>query len=98
MSNNEKPLTHEQFRRLLAHQYGGCALCGKESRSLELDHDHRSNLIRGLLCSDCNRSLDRYEKQRRIFQNFERYLQDPPVKALGIVATYKPAPEKSKAS
>lgn len=90
----DKPLTHEQFRRLLAHQYGGCALCGKECR-LDLDHDHRSMLVRGLLCRDCNRALDEYEKKRRRFQHYEKYLADPPVKALGIVAIYKPAKEKA---
>ncbi len=96
--SDDKPLTHDEWRRLLRHQYGSCALCGKESRSLELDHDHRTMLIRGLLCNDCNRSLDRYEKQRRIFQHFEKYLLDPPVKALGIVATYKPPAKERQAS
>lgn len=93
----EKTMTHEQFTRLLAFQYGGCALCGKECH-LDLDHDHRTMLVRGLVCRDCNRLLDEYEKKRRRFLLYEAYLNDPPTKALGLSVIYKPAPEKSRAS
>ncbi len=98
MSIDEKPLTHEQFNQLLAYQYGGCALCGKVSNSLELDHDHHSNLIRGMLCRDCNRLLDEYEKKRRRFLHYEAYLQEPPAKVLGLSVLYKPAKVKSEVS
>lgn len=98
MNDEEKPLTRAQFSQLLAHQYGSCALCGVESRSLELDHDHRSNLIRGLLCNHCNRQLDEYEKKRRLYRHYENYLQDPPCKVMGLVATYKPPAKERQAS
>lgn len=91
----DKPLTREQFNRLRSYQYGGCALCGKVSHDLELDHDHKTLLIRGLLCNPCNLLLDEYEKKKRLYRHFEAYLEDPPMKALGLSITYKPAKRAS---
>lgn len=40
-------------------QKNKCALCGAKNkvRSLNLDHDHKTGLLRGYLCSFCNRAL-----------------------------------------
>lgn len=50
-----------QYQELLKKQGGGCAICGKtpeqEGRSLSVDHDHKSNFIRGLLCSYDNHRI-----------------------------------------
>jgi len=57
---------HERFVRsfagydeLLVAQGGRCALCPAEpkNRRLDLDHDHRTMQVRGLLCHRCNRAL-----------------------------------------
>lgn len=48
------------YERLLAKQGGVCALCGRapsERRRLDIDHDHKRMVIRGLLCFRCNRAL-----------------------------------------
>lgn len=91
----EKPLTNEQFRRLRSYQDGGCALCGKVTH-LDLDHDHKSMLIRGMLCNPCNLLLAEYERKKRLYAHYEAYLADPPMKALGLNVLYKPAPEKER--
>lgn len=39
---------------LVAWQAGRCALCGRDDRALEKDHDHRTGLRRGQLCKSCN--------------------------------------------
>lgn len=48
------------YDKLLAAQGGRCALCPRlpsPKRKLDLDHDHKTMLIRGLLCHRCNRAL-----------------------------------------
>ncbi len=47
------------YDRLLAQQNGRCALCPStpKTRRLDIDHDHRTMQVRGLLCHRCNRAL-----------------------------------------
>ncbi|SRR6266487_138499 len=51
-----------------------CQMCGKEigGSDVELDHDHKTGLFRGWLCTYCNISLGAYEKIEKLAQ---RYLQ-----------------------
>ncbi|HZN12852.1 MAG TPA: endonuclease VII domain-containing protein [Acidimicrobiales bacterium] len=52
-------ITQADYEALLAKQDGGCAICGREPGkfSLHVDHDHKTNTIRGLLCFRCNNAL-----------------------------------------
>lgn len=60
-------LTSEQLEGMRKQQDGRCAICGGEpdhrSRAtqrtsvLVVDHDHRTNKVRGLLCNACNTLL-----------------------------------------
>jgi hypothetical protein len=48
------------YDHLLEYQGGGCAICGKApspTRKLDRDHDHKTMVVRGLLCTTCNRRL-----------------------------------------
>lgn len=50
------------YEALLLFQGGRCATCpatlaDSTTRNLHVDHDHVTGLIRGLLCSHCNRAL-----------------------------------------
>lgn len=49
----------EDYDRMLEEQNGGCYICGKSSttRALDIDHDHSTGKVRGLLCSPHNRVL-----------------------------------------
>jgi len=55
----ELGLTVGQYEELLEAQGGGCAICGNppKTRRLDVDHDHRTGAIRGLLCHVHNRVL-----------------------------------------
>ena len=49
-------------------QNGLCAICerprNKFKKDFALDHNHRNNKLRGLLCDDCNRSLGHLERRK----------------------------------
>lgn len=59
-------ITFEQFDRILVSQGGCCALCktinpgGKGT--WHVDHDHKTGVVRGLLCIACNVTLGVYER------------------------------------
>ena len=88
-------LSVEDWDRIDTFQRGCCAACGKPQKSgkrLATDHDHRGKgLIRGLLCSFCNRILGKIErawgKDVDVIMALEgllQFLKNPPaVQALG---------------
>lgn len=51
----EYNLTKEQYDELLQLQGGVCAICS--GPATDVDHDHDTNEVRGLLCHSCNRAL-----------------------------------------
>jgi hypothetical protein len=56
-------LTPAEYEAKLADQGGGCALCGRApapGRQLDIDHDHRTGAVRGLVCNSCNQGLGQF--------------------------------------
>jgi hypothetical protein len=49
-------ITEAERAKILEYQGGGCAACG-EKRPLNVDHDHRTGVVRGLLCWRCNKMV-----------------------------------------
>lgn len=46
------------FDRLMQEQDGRCAICRRQhDRTLHVDHDHETGIVRGLLCDTCNRGI-----------------------------------------
>lgn len=69
-------LTLEEYDNIYKEQKGCCAICGvAESRvsknRLNIDHDHKTGKVRGLLCNVCNIGLGFYEKYK---ENYFLYL------------------------
>ena len=52
-------ITAAQYAAMLRMQWNRCAICGKKptNRRLHVDHDHRSSVVRGLLCFYCNKFI-----------------------------------------
>jgi hypothetical protein len=48
-------LTKAEIEQMAAEQDGRCLVCGKET-ALQVDHDHGTGRVRGLLCPNCNKA------------------------------------------
>jgi hypothetical protein len=60
-------LSMEQYEEMFLSQGGVCAICSEPPTSgfnkrLHVDHDHKTEVRRGLLCMRCNHALERLEK------------------------------------
>jgi hypothetical protein len=85
-------LTNEEYQTLFEAQGGRCAICQETRRTnLAVDHCHKTEAIRGLLCQRCNGQLlargarDRPEVLRRAADYLENF---PAWEVLGPRYTY----------
>lgn len=67
-------ITLETYNVLFQKQLGSCAICKKHQkdlrRALDVDHDHKTGKVRGLLCFTCNTHLGIYEKRSSEFVTY----------------------------
>ena len=68
----------EQYDEMLAAQ-GGTCVCGRTPEScphgvLHVDHDHKTNRVRGLLCPSCNRVLGLVQDRPDLLRALAEYL------------------------
>lgn len=57
-------ITLAEYRAMVEMQNGCCAICGREEgEALRVDHCHKSQRIRGLLCHNCNVALGHFQDQ-----------------------------------
>ena len=70
-------ITLDDYNKMFEEQKGKCAICNRHQneliRKLSVDHCHRTNKVRGLLCKNCNVALGYYEKYDK--ELFEKYLK-----------------------
>lgn len=54
----------EEYYKMLKEQGHGCAICKSKSvhRAMNIDHNHKTGKVRGLLCDGCNLSLGHLER------------------------------------
>jgi len=50
-----------------------CTICGNEE-TLVVDHDHKTNQIRGMLCNHCNRGLGHFKDDPDLLEYARIYL------------------------
>lgn len=87
----EYGLTPAQYEELMVFQDRKCAIC-KQARPyrLNVDHDHKSLLTRGLLCRRCNKLLRDVRDGIDVLLGAAAYLRQSPADKLGIKATARP--------
>lgn len=68
-------LTLADFNEMLVAQNGVCAICREpSSKTLSVDHCHKTGVIRGLLCSNCNRGIGFLKDSQDILFSALNYL------------------------
>jgi hypothetical protein len=75
-------LTAANWQQIYDHQKGLCGICRQplENKIANTDHEHRSGLVRGILCFNCNRSVREYFTVEFVSAILE-YLKNPPATA-----------------
>ena len=80
--------TKEDYDNLLAWQKGRCYICRRLPRSkrLAIDHDHRTNAVRGLLCASdewgCNHTLRMVLNSVGMAERLLEYVQRAPAERM----------------
>lgn len=81
---NAYGITSEDFDSLAELSNNTCYICEKEetvkdkrsgeTRKLAVDHDHKNHVIRGILCSKCNRGLGMFNDNTQLLEQAIDYL------------------------
>lgn len=78
-------ITRERYDAMLKEQSGVCAICKNPEtkmdyrhgsvKKLSIDHCHKTQKVRGLLCSRCNITIGQIEESVELLRSMEIYIQ-----------------------
>ena len=74
-------ITRTDYWDIYAFQGERCAICQRatgKTRRLSVDHDHKTGLVRGLLCRPCNNYLGHLRDSPEAIARALDYLLNPP--------------------
>ena len=74
---NKYGITLSQYDMMIALQEDRCGICGDlvARQNFAVDHDHATNRVRGLLCSQCNLGLGNFRDRPDILRSAILYLE-----------------------
>lgn len=77
---NRYGLTVEKFNEMLVAQDWKCAICGASApdhhkKRLNVDHCHKTGIVRGLLCDACNRAIGLLKDDPELMKKAISYIQ-----------------------
>lgn len=69
-------ITLDDYNVMVERQRGVCAICQmpENGKSLAVDHDHKTGIVRGLLCANCNNGLGRFKDNINVLLAAIHYL------------------------
>jgi hypothetical protein len=71
-------VTIEQYQEMLTQQSSGCSICNRTimetGKPLGIDHNHKTNIVRDLLCNKCNRGLGFFNDNPELLTKAIKYL------------------------
>jgi hypothetical protein len=76
-------ITADEYDSILASQGGVCAICQHppKNQRLAVDHDHKTGLVRGLLCLACNKAMGMLRDDSERIRRAADYVDSPPASA-----------------
>lgn len=83
-------ITPEKYAEIFRSQNGVCAICKQPEtatrlgkvKALAVDHCHKTDVVRGLLCADCNTGIGKLKEDKSIFLSAIQYLEGNPFSQL----------------
>jgi len=73
-------ITHETYLKMLNEQNNKCAIClistVEYEKLLSVDHCHVTDVVRGLLCNNCNLALGGFKDSIENLENAIKYLKN----------------------
>lgn len=73
-------ISSSEYNIYFVEQDGCCKICGKHQvefkKKLNVDHDHKTGKIRGLLCATCNMGLGMFKDKVELLKKAILYLED----------------------
>ena len=72
-------ITLEKKKSMFLGQHGKCAIClvvFSKLSSAHVDHDHKTGVVRGLLCGNCNNGLGRFKDSHEFLESASKYLKN----------------------
>lgn len=72
-------LSIEDRRNMIEEQGGRCYICRshpKPGRTLQVDHCHTSNVVRKMLCEECNRGLGQFKDSPELLRAAASYIEE----------------------
>lgn len=71
-------ITLEDYNNMFKEQDGKCMICKRPERQMKrilcVDHDHKTNKVRGLLCNHCNAGIGMFQDNTEFLKNAINYL------------------------
>lgn len=91
-------LTLADYNTMLDNQGGLCAVCGRspDGGVLQVDHCHRTGIVRGLLCRACNVALGMMEDDESRIQALQYYVRVHSVQTNTKVGTGRTRKDKGQ--
>jgi len=71
----EYGITLEEYKDMVKMQNSKCLICGEFEEILCVDHCHKSDEVRGLLCGPCNMGLGGFKDNPSLLEEAAAYLR-----------------------
>jgi transcription elongation factor Elf1 len=76
----KRGITEQQYLAMRLAQDYECAICGTDeddlTKGLGVDHNHDTNIIRGLLCASCNAGVGMFKDNIDLLKSAIKYLEE----------------------